>query len=252
MSFERMPGPIGTEPALPAGVGGSSDVTRDALRLQVLATEHWGLLATRSMAWNELFARAGMFLTTLSGAIVALALVAQATEFGVGFAVFALAILPVVLFIGIASVIRMGRSAYYDGFCIVGMNRIRHAYLQLTPEVEPYLVMGTHDDLDGISLTAGDPPGASGVTGVIASITFVITIVNAVVGAAIAAIVGQLLEFTIAWTVGAGLIGFLIVFGVQGFAAYREISTGVANYEPKFPAPGANRGSSGAVDPPGA
>ena len=251
MSFERVPGPMGTEPAGPAGIGGPTDVSRDALRLQVLATEHWGLLATRSMAWNELFTRAGMFLTTLSGAIVALALVAQATEFGEGFLIFAIAILPVVLFIGLASVVRMGRSAYYDSVCVVGMNRIRHAYLQLTPEVEPYLVMGTHDDLEGISQTMGEPPGASDVTGVIVSITFVIGIVNAVVGAVIAAVLGQLLGFTTLWTVAAGVIGFLVVFGLQMVNAYREISSGVASYEPKFPAPRGNDDPSGALDPPG-
>lgn len=48
----------------------------DSVRMQILATEHWSLLATRSMVWNEMFTRAGMFLTTLSASIVALALVA--------------------------------------------------------------------------------------------------------------------------------------------------------------------------------
>lgn len=38
----------------------------DAMRLQILATEHWSLLATRSMTWNEMFTRASMFLTVLS------------------------------------------------------------------------------------------------------------------------------------------------------------------------------------------
>ena len=155
MSFERMPGPSGPEPAPLAAAGGGPDASREALRLQVLATEHWGLLATRSMVWNEMFARAGMFLTTLSGAIVALALVAQATEFGTGFLIFAMAILPVVFFVGFASVIRMGRANYYDGLCVVGMNRIRHAYMQLAPEVEPFLVMATHDDLDSINVSSG-------------------------------------------------------------------------------------------------
>ena len=32
----------------------------DAVRLQILATEHWSLLASRGMTWNETFARAGM------------------------------------------------------------------------------------------------------------------------------------------------------------------------------------------------
>ena len=94
MTFERMPGPAGAEPAPPVIAGADGGGSPVALRLQVLATEHWGLLATRSLAWNESFTRAGMFLTTLSGAIVALALVAQATEFGGEFVLFALVILP--------------------------------------------------------------------------------------------------------------------------------------------------------------
>src|SRR5687768_15820738 len=34
-----------------------------ALRAQLLATEHWSLLATRSMTWSEIFSRTGTFLT---------------------------------------------------------------------------------------------------------------------------------------------------------------------------------------------
>src|SRR5262245_24437288 len=53
-----------------------------SLRAQILATEHWSLLATRSMTWNEIFSRTGTFLTVLSASVVALSLVAQATDFG--------------------------------------------------------------------------------------------------------------------------------------------------------------------------
>jgi hypothetical protein len=78
----------------------------DSLRVQILATEHWSLLASRSLAWNESFSRAGMYLSTISGATVALALIAQASDFGDRFRLFALAILPVVLFVGIGTVLR--------------------------------------------------------------------------------------------------------------------------------------------------
>ncbi|MGH8923250.1 MAG: hypothetical protein ACRDWA_01190 [Acidimicrobiia bacterium] len=37
-------------------------------RWQILATEHWSLLASRSLAWSESFNRATMFLATVSGA----------------------------------------------------------------------------------------------------------------------------------------------------------------------------------------
>ena len=72
----------------------------DAVRTQILATEHWSLLATRSLGWNEIYSRAGMFLNVLSAAVVALALVAQATDFGQGFRVFAYLVIPVVLVVG--------------------------------------------------------------------------------------------------------------------------------------------------------
>ena len=97
--MERMPEGPPTTTAVPT----EADAAARALRVQLLATEHWSLLATRSLSWNESFARAGMFLTLLSGAIVALALVAQATSFGDAFVLFAVMILPVVLFIGVAT-----------------------------------------------------------------------------------------------------------------------------------------------------
>lgn len=64
-----------------------SEVT-DAVRAQILATEHWSLLATRTITWNEIFSRATMYITVLSAAVVALALVAQVTNFGSGFSLF--------------------------------------------------------------------------------------------------------------------------------------------------------------------
>lgn len=64
---------------------GEGELAPTSVRLQILATEHWSLLATRSLTWTESFSRAQMFLSVLSGAVVALALVAQATSFGDGF-----------------------------------------------------------------------------------------------------------------------------------------------------------------------
>jgi hypothetical protein len=237
MTFERMPGPMGGEPAPPAigdtGEGGSPI----ALRLQVLATEHWGLLATRSLAWNESFTRAGMFLSTLSGAIVALALVAQATSFGDQFALFALVILPVVLFIGVTTFIRMGSSNYYDALCVVGMNRIRNAYLQITPEVEPYLVMGTYDDGKSVSLSMGAQPNTNFVIDVIVSTPFVVCAINSVLGGIIATLLAQQLGVPTPVAIAAAVVGVLVVFGLQLLAATRGIAAATASYRPKFPAP---------------
>src|SRR6184192_3125006 len=162
MSFERVAAGtgIGAEPS-PAPRLGETPTTEasPSLRLQILSTEHWSLLASRSLAWNESFSRAGMFLSTLTGAIVALALVAQASEFGEGFTLFALVILPIVLFIGVTTLIRLGASNYHEAMCVIGMNRIRAAYLELAPDLKRYFVMSAHDDPRGIGITMGVQPG---------------------------------------------------------------------------------------------
>jgi len=101
MSFERMAAGAETAPAPHLGEATSTAGASPAMRLQILSTEHWSLLASRSLAWNESFSRASMFLTTLSGAIVALGLVGGASGFGEAFTLFALVILPVVFFLGL-------------------------------------------------------------------------------------------------------------------------------------------------------
>jgi hypothetical protein len=241
MSLERMPGPMGAEPAPPAVGDAHGGGSPAALRLQVLATEHWGLLATRSLAWNESFTRAGMFLSTLSGAIVALALVAQATSFGDQFALFALVILPVVLFIGITTFIRMGTSNYYDALCVVGMNRIRHAYMQITPEVEPFLVMGTHDDEKSVNLSMGVAPGRTNfVVDVIVSTPFVVCAINSVIAGVIATLLAQQLGIATAPAFALAVVGVVVVFALQAVVASRGIAAAVAAYKPKFPSPAAS------------
>ena len=60
----------------------------------ILATEHWSLLGTRSLIWNEAMSRTTVFLTVLSAAIVALALLADATGFGPQTSALALVPLP--------------------------------------------------------------------------------------------------------------------------------------------------------------
>jgi hypothetical protein len=40
-----------------------------AIRVQILAGEHWSLLATRGMTYNEIFSRTGIFLTVVSASV---------------------------------------------------------------------------------------------------------------------------------------------------------------------------------------
>lgn len=181
---------MGVEPDL-ANVlrDGGPDSLPPALRLQILTTEHWSLLSTRSLSWNEAFSRASMFLSVLSGAVVALALVAQATAFGEGFVTFALLILPVVLFVGVATFVRLVAINHEDVGWVVGMNLLRHAYLEAAPELRDYFVSGAHDDEAGIMASYGATPGPGSFAHEFVTTPGMLAVVDGVIAGTLAAIV---------------------------------------------------------------
>ncbi len=240
MSFERPlagTGP-GAEPApTPPSTADPSpgEGISPAMRLQILSTEHWSLLASRSLAWNESFSRAGMFLSTLSGAIVALALVAQATEFGEGFRLFALVILPVVLFLGVGTNLRMGISNYHDSRCVIGMNRIRAAYVELDPELRRYFVMGWTDEMRGVQQTMAFLPGTPMAVQMVASTPLVVSVLNAVLAAAIVALLVLQLGGSTLLALALGAVAFVVTVALFAWYAKREIAGVIANDPPLFP-----------------
>ncbi len=243
MAFERTAGGMSAEPS-PAprfGESAPSGEASPAMRLQILSTEHWSLLASRSLAWNESFSRAGMFLTTLSGAIVALGLVGGATGFGQAFTLFALVILPVVFFIGVATWIRLGASNYHEALCVIGMNRIRAAYLELAPSLERYFVMSAHDDFPGIGVTMGVQPGggkAFWFAQMLAGTPTVVMILNAVLAGAIAAIATLRIGGSTAMVLLAGAAGFVIVVVLLEWYVQRGVGKLRAGLKPLFPTTG--------------
>jgi hypothetical protein len=209
-----------------------------SVRLQVLTTEHWSLLASRQLAWSESFARASMFLMTLSGSIVALALVAQAQQFGRDFELFALAILPVPLFVGVATFLRLGAANYHDAQCVIGMNRIRGAYLELAPDLEPYFVMSPHDDVPGVGITMAVDPSTKQWVHLVAATPAMVGIVTAAVAAAFTAIVGDLVSGGSAWAAVAGaVVGGLGMLLRLVTWARRGIAEGQTSIRPLFPTP---------------
>src|SRR5437879_12998313 len=126
-----------------------------AARLRILATEHWSLLATRALTYNEALSRVTIFLSILSGALIALALVAQADHFGPIFTSIAIPMLLIVMFVGITTVSRLTALNRDDYRWVIGMNRLRRGYVDLHPEPELYFITSPHDDLYGALQTLG-------------------------------------------------------------------------------------------------
>ena len=237
MTFERNPGPP-PEPAPTPAPQAGHEPTPVQIRLQILSTEHWSLLASRSLAWNETFSRAGMYLSTLSGAMVALGLIVGADGFNDPFYVFALVILPVVLFVGIGTWLRMGASNYHDAITIVGMNRIRAAYLEIAPELEPYFVMGVNDDARGVGLTMALPPHTPTVAFLISATPFLVMVLNSVVAGAILAIIAlRFFDPGALATLLVGLLGAVIVQVLEFRVATRNIGRAQRQLRPMFPSP---------------
>ena len=124
------------------------------VRAQLLAVEHWSLLATRGMTWSEVMSRITVHLTISSAALVVLALATQATGFGVAFHVLSIGLTSVILVLGSLTGVRIHNASREDGALVLGMNRLRAAYVQMDPGLAEYLVTsqtrrsgGAHDDL---------------------------------------------------------------------------------------------------------
>lgn len=191
--------------------------------VQILATEHWSLLATRSLTWNESFTRTGMFFTVLSSAVVALALIAQATGFGPDFRTFALVLLPVVLFIGVTTFFRIVDANNEDSRWVLGMNRLRAAYLELHPELARYFITSASDSYVGIGRTfIGEVPQFS-VMGFIghgfvttpSMVATVASVVAAVLGGTLASQLGGTPTTAVLVGIGVFLATFALLFLYQ-------------------------------------
>ena len=106
----------------------SEDMTPDERRLvgEVLSDEYSVLMSGLSSAWSASLTRTSIFIYSLSAAGVALGFVAQEGLDQGPFRTLALVVLPLVLFLGIATFVRLVQVQRESVIYITGMNRIRH------------------------------------------------------------------------------------------------------------------------------
>jgi hypothetical protein len=203
----------------------------------ILATEHWSLLAARSLLWNEAQSRATVFLSVLSAATIALALLADATGFGAQTTTLALVLLPVVLFLGIAAHGRLVEINREEVELVLAMNRLRRASLRIAPALEPYFTTGHHDDEQGLAATylaGGQRLGRWGQF--LVDTPTIVATVDAALGAAIVVLVVGAAEAATAVAVVAGTLGFLVVW-VALFWLQRRVLDALRRTTPRLPTP---------------
>jgi hypothetical protein len=223
-------------PTLAAGAAGDRPFGPHAA--QILATEHWSLIAARSLIWNEAMSRATVFLTVLSASIIALALLADATGFGAQTTTLALVLLPVVFLLGIAAYARLVQINTEEFQLVLAMNRLRRAYLDIEPGLERYFTTGHHDDERGVIATYMlDRPSRQWlwVHFLVNTPTIVATVVAAL-GAAIVVLLLQVAAAPRAAAVAGGAVAFLAVWGVL-FRLQLHTLRPFRDRTPRFPTP---------------
>jgi hypothetical protein len=212
----------------------------DPKTLQILSTEHWSLLASRSMTWNESFSRTGLFLSFLSASTVALGLVGGATQFGSEFVLFALVLLPVTLFVGIATFVRLDEANLEDVAWVVGMNRIRNAYVRIRPGVEPFLITGWSDDLEGVGRTflmMRTPTRANTFVHQFVTTPGMVAVVDGVLAGAIAAIVAAAISAGMGLVIPIAILVAVATTGTLFLTSVRRGRRVMSAWHPRFPMP---------------
>jgi hypothetical protein len=117
--------------------------------VSIMTTEHYNLQTGRSMTISEANGRSSLFVGAVSSGLVALAFVGQISHLGMAFFVFSLVVLPTLLFMGLITFERVLQSGSADFMYAVGINRIRHLYLEYAPQMQPYIILSAHDDREG-------------------------------------------------------------------------------------------------------
>jgi hypothetical protein len=169
----------------------ASEEISPTVRAQLLATEHWSLLASRSTTQNELLVRIAIFLTLVSASIVGLALVGQATDFDGRFEAFAIVLTSILLLVGTLTALRVANGSDEDLAYVIGMNRLRAAYVELDAGIDRYFVASKHDDARGISQTYTYFPHGSSLVQPLASSVMVILVVDAVIAGVLAGLIAS-------------------------------------------------------------
>ena len=162
-----------------------------------------------------------MFLTFLSAFLIVIG-------FLIGSQGLTSALVPVIavllladLYIGTATVGRLRDASAEELQCVRGMNRIRHAYREMVPGLEPYFVTGFHDDAEGVLAGYGGirrSPMGHVLHSFTTAIGLVATIESFVIGAFVTVVtlgLGATYALAIALGLVASIVGF-VVFAVVG------------------------------------
>jgi hypothetical protein len=125
--------------SLDAAGGQPTELQFPPSALSIVTTEHFALQGSRSATISESTGRAGMFLSAVSGGLVALGLIATASRVGSAFYAFGLVLLPTLGFIGLMTFQRVLQTGIEDHGYAMRISRLRAFYFDQVPQLTTYL-----------------------------------------------------------------------------------------------------------------
>lgn len=121
---------------------------------QFMTTEHFTLQTARSATVAEANGRISLFIGAVSGGLVALAFAGQMSQMNESFYIFALVLFPSLIFLGFVTFNRVLQTALEDWVYVHKIDRIRHYYAKLAPQVRGFfndsLFENPHSPMRGI------------------------------------------------------------------------------------------------------
>jgi hypothetical protein len=146
-----------------------------AAALSMITTEHFVLQGARAATISESTGRAGMFLSAVSGGLVALGLIATASRVGSGFYAFGLALLPTLALIGLMTFQRVLQSGVEDHGYARRISRLRVFYFERVPQLAEYMSrVPAEEGTSARGLSHGRGQGFLTTAGMVAVVTAVL------------------------------------------------------------------------------
>ena len=221
-------------------MNGRRDEADPAQLLTALTTEHFTLQGARSQTMSESSARASVYVFSVSSALVALGFVAQISEVGDVFNVFALTVLPTLYLLGSVTFVRLVECGAEDFRYGMAINRIRGYYKELAGDRANLFLLSGHDD--GRGVFANMSLMVENRTPLFAFSSAIAVIDGVVGGTAIAIALGALADASLGLATAAGAVA--AIASIVGWIRYslRLLDANAAEVEPLFPSPAAEVG----------
>ena len=182
--------------------------TQQQQLLLCLTTEHSALQSARSTTVSETNGRISLFLGSVSSTLIALGFLGQGATQTTAFFLFGAVLFPALFFVGLATFIRVLQATREDLLYARGINRIRHFYTELAPQLQTYLILSAHDDITGVfrnmSLTPSRWQFVFTGAGMVAVINSVIA------GVVVGMLITQVVDLGLPIEVGAGIGMFMV------------------------------------------